>query len=184
MEYLPPVASYIPESNLIIMKKYCFLILCIIISVAAMGQKSRGVLMDKANNTPIPGATIIIKGTKTGTTSGADGSFTFTRPKGAFTLVAQFIGYETLEKKFSANDSVYVLLLKPGSQALQEVVVAGYSKMEDKRVSASKSLAPMADGSYNSYFRLRESENTNEFKGIRENGFLRTSKSQIGRAHV
>lgn len=172
MEYLPPVASYIPESNLIFMKKYCFLILCTIISVVAMGQQSRGIVMDNANNAPVPGATILIKGTKSGATSGADGSFTFTRPKGAFTLVAQFIGYESVEKNFSAKDSVYVLLLKPRNQALQEVVVAGY--MQDKRIAYSS-----PSGVYNKSALRLEGENTNEFKGIRENGFLRTSKNPL-----
>jgi len=152
------------------MKKYCFLILCTIISVAAIGQTSRGVVMDKDNNRPLPGVSIFIKGTKTGMASMPDGSFTFTRPKGAFTLVAQYIGYQVLERTFKASDSVYVLLLSQSKQALNEVIVIGGTARQKKEsVGAVYSYAPLR----------MEDENTNEFKGIRENGFLNTSKSPL-----
>ncbi|MRG48715.1 DUF3520 domain-containing protein [Chitinophaga sp. SYP-B3965] len=154
------------------MKKYCFLILCVIISVTAMGQQSHGIVTDKDNNAPLDGVIISIKGQPKMVTK-ANGRFTFTRPPGAFTLMAQYIGYETLEKKFNAKDSVYVIKLKAKVQTLQETVVMGYGKISDKSIAAA---APSA---YYNYAPRFEQENTNEFKGIRENGFLRTSKNPL-----
>lgn len=159
------------------MKKYCFLVLCTIFSLAAIGQTSRGVVMDKTSNSPLPGASIIIKGTKTGTVSRPDGSFIITRPKGAFTLVAQLVGYETLEKNFTASDSVYVLLLKPNKQSLNEVVVIGGAPKYKKSYTTA-AVSDMRIGSYAPLPR-REEINTNEFKGVRENGFLNTAKNPL-----
>ncbi|WP_343304205.1 von Willebrand factor type A domain-containing protein [Chitinophaga niabensis] len=153
------------------MKKYCFLILCTIISVAAIGQTFKGVVMDKANSQPIPGVSVFIKGTRTGTTTASDGRFTIARPKGPFTLMVQFVGYQFVEKQFTAKDSTCVIFLSPSQQALQEVVVTGYGTVHKKSVTgavANYGYAPTMDY-----------ENTNEFKGIRENGFLNTTKSPL-----
>lgn len=174
MEYLPLIASFIPESNLIIMKKYCFLVLCIVISISALGQQFKGRVIDKADNSPITGVTIHIKGTKTGAVSDHQGQFTIIRPKGAFTLIVQFIGYQTLEKNFTAKDSVYVFKLAQAYQALQETVVVGYGSVQDKKM-ASRSYAL----SGTMYVPRPEQENTNEFSAVRENGFLRTSKNPL-----
>lgn len=174
MEYLPPIASYIPESNLIIMKKYCFLVLCIVISISALGQQSKGLIVDRTDNSPLPGATIQIKGSSSTALSNDRGQFTFVRPKGAFTLIVRYVGYQALEKKFTEKDSVYVLKLAQAQLALKETVVVGYGTVS-KKVSADYALAaPSAV-----YAPRQEQENTNEFSAVRENGFLRTSKNPL-----
>ena len=49
-----------------------------------------------ANGNPMPGVTVMVKGTSTGTVTDADGKFELANIKpGVYTLVASFIGFET-----------------------------------------------------------------------------------------
>src|SRR5690349_20965327 len=46
---------------------------------------------------PLPGVTVVVKGTSNGTATGADGTFTLNLPEAAGTLVFSYIGYATRE---------------------------------------------------------------------------------------
>ena len=72
---------------------------------------------------PLPGASVIIKGTTTGTTTDFDGNFSVDVPEGNATLVVSFLGYVTKEVAVSANQSSITITLEEDSQALDEVVV-------------------------------------------------------------
>lgn len=76
-------------------------------------------------NEPLPGVTVVVRGTTRGTTTDADGSFTLAVPETAGTLTFSFIGYQTQERKFSGA-GVLTIRLAEDSKALEEVVVVGY----------------------------------------------------------
>jgi TonB-linked SusC/RagA family outer membrane protein len=89
---------------------------------------------------PLPGATIILKGTQTGTTTNLDGVFTLNSDAQENTLIVSFLGFETLEiVVFPENPVVNVTLLNAAIQGMDEVVVVGYG--QQKRESITGSIA-------------------------------------------
>lgn len=87
------------------------------------GKTIKGVINDEQGETII-GASVIIKGEDTGTTSDMDGRFTLEAPEGAI-LVISYIGYHTQEVKVRKR-SLLRVVLKEDNQLLDEVVVVGY----------------------------------------------------------
>ena len=72
------------------------------LSVAAIAQTSvRGVVVDGSTNETLPGASIIIPGTATGTVTNFDGAFEFEVPDGTKTLLVSFVGF--LDKELAMN---------------------------------------------------------------------------------
>ena len=74
---------------------------------------------------PLPGASVLVKGTHNGTVTDVDGRYTLTVPTDA-TLVFSFIGLKTTEQKVSGRSVVDAELL-PDSEQLDEVMVVAYA---------------------------------------------------------
>ena len=89
-----------------------------------------------AGGEPVIGATIRVKDAAGGTVSDFDGTFSLALPDNADFLVISYIGYLTLEVEI-ANQSEFELILKEDIAELSEVVVVGYGKQENNRVSSS-----------------------------------------------
>jgi TonB-linked SusC/RagA family outer membrane protein len=81
-----------------------------------------GKVTDAATSQPLPGVTVLVKGTTVGTATGADGSYTVSAPEGSNTLIFRFIGYQTIEKAIGSATSIDVALPVDAKQ-LDEVVV-------------------------------------------------------------
>jgi TonB-linked SusC/RagA family outer membrane protein len=79
---------------------------------------------------PLPGATITVLGTMTGTITDIDGNYSITVPDGSV-LVFSFIGYESM-RALVDNRSQINITLKTDMSSLDEVVVVGYG-VQDKR---------------------------------------------------
>jgi TonB-linked SusC/RagA family outer membrane protein len=99
-------------------------------SAWAQTKVVKGKVQDESG-APLARASILVKGTKTGTSSGEDGSFELTVPANA-TLVISAIGYNKDEVKTGAKDFVTISLL-PDSRALSEVVVTALGVKREKR---------------------------------------------------
>jgi TonB-linked SusC/RagA family outer membrane protein len=84
-----------------------------------------GTVTDARANTPLAGVTVQVKGTRTATQTGQNGSFTITVPPSAQALVFSFVGFEDQEVAIGTSETVNVAL-NPGGQSLQDVVVIGY----------------------------------------------------------
>lgn len=80
---------------------------------------------------PLPGATILIKGTTTGTSSDFDGNYSIKADQGS-TLVFSFVGYITQEIKAGTSNSINVVL-SDDTQALEEVVVTALGIKRNER---------------------------------------------------
>ncbi len=80
---------------------------------------------------PVPGATVQVKGSRTGTTTNADGAFTVNVGTGSNTLIVSSVGYRTQEVAIGSQSTVNVAL-EADATALSEVVVTGYTT-ETKR---------------------------------------------------
>lgn len=98
-------------------------------------QKIKGVVKDKDGN-PIPGVSVVIKGTQTGVTSDVDGKFNIEIvPMDNITLVFSFVGMKSKEVKFTGKDLSVVL--EEDTAELEEVVVTGYQEIKKDRMTGS-----------------------------------------------
>ncbi|PKV62569.1 SusC/RagA family TonB-linked outer membrane protein [Pontibacter ramchanderi] len=108
------------------MKK--ILMLCLLLVSAliheAMAQVRAitGTVTDASTNQPLPGVTVLVKGTSVGTATGADGTYTVNVPEGSNTLVFRFIGYQTVERPIGTNTTLNVSM-GTDTRQLGEVVV-------------------------------------------------------------
>lgn len=96
-----------------------------------------GLITDEQNQ-PLPGVTILEKGTTNGTTSDSNGQFKIDVADGNATLVFSFIGYATQETLIN-NQTVINISLAPDVFSLQEVVVVGYG--EQKKVNVTGAVS-------------------------------------------
>ncbi|WP_160718132.1 carboxypeptidase-like regulatory domain-containing protein [Chitinophaga solisilvae] len=82
---------------------------------------------------PLPGVTIMIRGTTYGTVTNKDGRYRLLVPDYG-TLFISIVGYESVEQEFDArNGQLYLTRLQARSQALQEVVVTGMGVQRTKK---------------------------------------------------
>ncbi|HEX9600012.1 MAG TPA: carboxypeptidase-like regulatory domain-containing protein, partial [Mariniflexile sp.] len=86
---------------------------------------------------PLPGATVLIKGTNTGTTTNFDGSYILTIPNPENVLVVSFLGFETQEITVGNQTTIHVSL-KERISALDEVTInAGYYRTSERERTGS-----------------------------------------------
>lgn len=100
-----------------------FLILVISIQAHAQERKIVGTVTDESG-LPLPGASIMIKGTNKGTQTDFDGLYEI-KAKDTDVLVFSFVGYVTEERKVGKLYTILVTL-KADVSKLEEVVVVGY----------------------------------------------------------
>ena len=115
-----------------------FVSLLMFISVAyAQEGTVTGTVIDAADGSTLPGASVLIKGTTTGTITDYEGNFSFT-VKTNTVLVISYVSYRTKEITVQPNTAVTVEL-EPESEVLDEVIVIGYGvqKKEDKTGAVS-----------------------------------------------
>lgn len=93
-------------------------------TVWAQSRVVNGTVKD-SNGNSVPGASIILKGTSTGTTTDGEGNFSISVSGGEDVLVISFIGYATQEIEVGARSVIDVTLAEDVA-SLQEVVVVGY----------------------------------------------------------
>ena len=99
-----------------------------------MALKITGKITDEKGE-PLPGATVLEKGTTNGTTTDLDGKFQLNSSENAI-LVISFVGYETREVSVN-NRSVIDVQLGVDSEQLEEVVVVGYGTQRKSDVTGS-----------------------------------------------
>ena len=87
-------------------------------------------------NVPLPGATVLEKGTSNGTTTDFDGNFTIQVSDESAILAVSFVGYATKEFPLNGQTNVSVAL-QEDSSLLDEVVVVGYGTQRIKDVTGA-----------------------------------------------
>lgn len=121
----------------------CSLLLLVAGIASAQNRPVTGKITDE-NGNPVPGATIQVKGTSTGTAATADGSFKLSVPPNGTTLVISFIGYNQQEIAI-AGKSEFAISLVPSSTTLTDVVVVGYGTTRKKDLTGSVVSIKSAD---------------------------------------
>lgn len=110
-------------------------LLCSTTAAFAQQRVVQGVVTD-SNGEPLPGTTILVKGTTTGTTTGTDGSFQLGIPSNANTLVISSIGSKTQEVSIGTQ-TTFRITLSADTQTLSDVVVVGYGTARKSDLTGS-----------------------------------------------
>ncbi len=108
------------------------------INVAASARVGITGVVKDAKGLPLPGVTIKIKGTNSGTSTDMDGKFHLNLPTGKETLVFTFVGFKTKEVAVNGKTTLDVTLADD-SQALDEVVVVGYGVQKKTHLTGAVS---------------------------------------------
>ena len=87
----------------------------------------------------LPGVTIVVKGTAQGTVTNVDGDYSLQVPNGNETLIFSSIGFKTQEVQVNGRAEIGVVL-ETDIQALEEVVVVGYTSKQVTELSSSVSV--------------------------------------------
>ena len=114
------------------MKKLTFLFLCLVIGIGLATAQTRevtGTVISAEDDQPVIGASVVVKGTTTGTVTDFEGRFSLNVPSSAKTLVFSYIGMASQEVAITSNMRV---LLKSDTQNLDEVVVTAYGGVMKK----------------------------------------------------
>ena len=95
------------------------------IGLMAQGQIT-GKVTSSDDGLPLPGTSVIIKGTTTGTTTDFDGNYELNNVDAEATLVFSYIGFTRMEVLVNGQSQINVAL-QEDAQQLDEVVLTGYS---------------------------------------------------------
>ncbi len=122
------------------MKRSRLFMLCLIAmfscSISGFAQMLKGKVTD-VNNQPLPGVTIVIKGTTNGTISDMDGNYNLKlNDASTDVIVASFIGMESQEIAVLGKTVINVVM-KDETTQLDEVVAVGYGTVKKRDITGS-----------------------------------------------
>lgn len=120
-----------------------FLILISSFSLFAQELQVKGVVTSADDGQPIPGLTVVVKGTTNGTITDFDGNYTL-KVAGNSTLVFSFVGMTNQEIPVN-NRSVINVVMAAEVTSIDEVVVVGYGTQKVTKVSGAISTLRGAD---------------------------------------
>ncbi|MGS2741032.1 SusC/RagA family TonB-linked outer membrane protein [Sinomicrobium sp. M5D2P17] len=114
----------------------CLLIFLLFLTVSASAQQTvTGQTLDESG-TELPGVSVRVKGSNTGTVSDFDGNYSIEVPGGNAVLVFSYIGFKTTEITVGGQSTVNVTM-EEDLQQLDEVVVVGYGTQRKEAVTGS-----------------------------------------------
>lgn len=121
-------------------------IMLLLASTAAWAQQRTitGVVTDSQSNETLPGASVLVKGTSKGTSTGIDGKFSLSLAPSENIIVVSFIGYESKEVTVGAQMNIAVQLVMQRT-TLDEVVVVGYGSSKVKDLTSSITTVKSAE---------------------------------------
>ena len=127
MTVLCCISKNYKSNQLFIMQRIVFFMLLSVMSVFPMlAQETitvNGIVVDASTQEPLIGASILIKGTTTGTMTGIDGDFNLNATVGSI-LEISYIGYTSAEVKVPASGEMNISL-NENTSVLDEVIVVG-----------------------------------------------------------
>jgi uncharacterized protein YfaS (alpha-2-macroglobulin family) len=110
----------------------------IISSAKQKGTEISGIVYDASSQEPLPGVSIVIEGSNTGTVSDINGQFNISSVSDDVTLVCSFVGYVSEKVNLKQKGKAKILVnLSQDVQKLEEVVVVGYGSVKKECISAS-----------------------------------------------
>ncbi len=101
-------------------------------TVSALAQSITGRVTSTVDNSPIPGVSVMVKGTTTGTTTDSDGAYVLSITEKDATLLFSFIGFKTTEVAVGTRITVDVSM-EEDITSLNEVVVTAFGVTREKK---------------------------------------------------
>ncbi len=103
------------------------MVFVLLLQVAFAQDKTiTGKITDSKDGSPVAGATVQAKGTRSGTSTKADGTFSLSVGPNVTTLVISSVGYDNQEVSIAGKSSIDVSFVANAGSNLNEVVVTGY----------------------------------------------------------
>jgi outer membrane cobalamin receptor len=114
-------------------------------SASVLGQaKITGEVVDETNQ-PLPGASVVVKGTTNGTSTDFDGKFTLQADANSGTIVISFIGFQSKEVSFSSSKTNLGVIQLAEDSSLDEIIVTATSFAIDRKTPVAVSTIKAAD---------------------------------------
>lgn len=119
-------------------KLFLLLFGVVFFAASALAQRTITGKVTDEKGAAIANASVIVKGTTTGTTTKADGTFSLSIPANARVLVVSSVDFLTQELNIGSQAS-FDIALKGEDKVMQEVVVVGYGTQQKKAFTGSAS---------------------------------------------
>lgn len=108
------------------------------------GKQLRGMVKDEKGR-PLPGVTVLLKGTTVGVITDEGGRYTISLPAGKqLTLIYSFIGMRPEEVTYSGQQEINVTMQEEATE-MDEVVITGYQTTDRRKSTSSVSTIKMED---------------------------------------
>lgn len=113
-------------------------LMCLLFLGTAQAQTREvsGVVISGEDNLPLPGVSIVLKGSTSGTVTDVDGNFRIRIDSDESVLVFSFIGFLTQETVVGARNTLDITLA-PDTKSLEEVIVVGYGEQKKETITGS-----------------------------------------------
>src|SRR5690606_27306581 len=108
----------------------------VVTTAASQEQTISGTVTAVDTHEPLPGVSVVVKGTTIGTVTDVEGRYSLSIPGEANVVVFSYVGYINQEVTVG-NQAVIAIALEPDVMALEEVVVVGYGVQKKASVTAS-----------------------------------------------
>ncbi len=115
-------------------RRLLLMLMLLLSSVLAVAQQRTvtGTVIDASDKSPLPGVTVLVKGTSTGVITNIDGQYSIQVPNNEAVLAFTFVGFETIERPVGTQ-SVIDVSLSSSTTELEEVVVTAIGIEREKK---------------------------------------------------
>jgi TonB-dependent starch-binding outer membrane protein SusC len=115
-----------------------FFLLSLITTSIVIGQAVQisGTVTNSGDGSPLPGVSVIVKGTTMGALTGIDGKYTLMAPQSSQLLVFSFVGFKSQEVKIGGNNKIDAAL-EEDIFKIDEVVVVAYGTQQKRDVTGT-----------------------------------------------
>nr|WP_068886945.1 SusC/RagA family TonB-linked outer membrane protein [Pedobacter panaciterrae] len=151
-----------------------FILLFVAGSAMAQDRTITGTVTDKEDGKPLPGVTVVVKGSKIGTQTSGDGKYALSVPSGSTELTFSYLGY--ISQTATISGSTVNAVLVSDSKSLTEVVVTALGVSKDKRTLGYSAQSVKSEDILNS----RESNIVNSLAGKVAGVQINNSGGQAG----
>ncbi|MEW4923001.1 TonB-dependent receptor [Algibacter sp. 2305UL17-15] len=119
------------------------LLLAFVVQLSFAQEKTISGTVSDQSGLPLPGTTVLVKGTTNGTSTDFDGNYSIKANQGA-TLVYSFVGYTSQQVTVGSSNTINVTM-KEDAAALEEVVVVAYGTTTKEAFTGSASVISSDD---------------------------------------
>lgn len=141
--YLPLIHQVLLKNANILKKLLTAAMVVLLLPLLSKAQyKISGSVSENANQTFLPGASIMLKNTSNGTKSGKQGRYELSDIKaGTYTLVVSFLGYETQQKTIEVNGDQTINFSLQQSAYLADEVIVMATRAAEKSATTYKNIS-------------------------------------------